>query len=120
MDEVWRMKPSGVNYVTNRFPLLDLRMNRRDCMKWLTDHGFASVPKSACIYCPYHSDNQWVEFRKAGGEEWSKIVEIDRSLNKRGEFLHPSCVPIDEAKLTDNDRGQPDLFNNECEGMCGV
>jgi|SRR4026208_128907 len=120
MDEVWRMKPSGVRYITNRFPLLDMHKHRRDCVKYLESHGFDSVPKSACIYCPYHSDHQWLGFRQAGGSEWNRIVKIDRALNKRGEFLHPSCVPIDKAVLSDADIGQASLFNNECEGMCGV
>jgi hypothetical protein len=30
-------------------------------------------------------------------------------------------VPLPEVDLrTDDEAGQPDLFNNECEGMCGV
>lgn len=40
----------------------------------------------------------------------------------RGEvYLHRSAVPLDQADLTTNaDRGQLDLWPNECEGMCGV
>ena len=33
-------------------------------------------------------------------------------------FVHRSCVPLDEVKFK-NDDG-PDLFNQECEGLCGV
>lgn len=120
LDEVWRMKPSGVKYVENVFPLLDKRMRRTDCEAWLARRGFGAVPKSACIYCPYRSDRQWLKSRTRGGAEWRKIVAIDRALNKRGEFLHPTCEPIDRVKLSDSDRGQADMFNNECEGMCGV
>lgn len=40
----------------------------------------------------------------------------------RGEvYLHRSCVRLEEADLsTAADRGQLDLWPNECEGMCGV
>jgi hypothetical protein len=35
--------------------------------------------------------------------------------------MHASRKPLDEVDLrTDAEAGQPDLFNNECEGMCGV
>lgn len=31
------------------------------------------------------------------------------------------CVPLDEVDLTTaEDRGQLTLWDNECEGMCGV
>lgn len=120
LDEIWRMKPSGVKYIENIHPLIDLRMNRRKCEAYLRERGYHSVPKSACIYCPYHSEHQWNQFKQRGGPEWRKIVAIDRALNKRGEFLHPSCTPIDEVHLSDDDRGQADMFNNDCEGMCGV
>jgi hypothetical protein len=36
-------------------------------------------------------------------------------------FVHRDRVPLTEVDLsTAEDRGQLDLFNNECEGMCGV
>ncbi len=36
-------------------------------------------------------------------------------------YLHRSAVPLDEADLTtDADRGQLDLWPNECECLCGV
>lgn len=60
-------------------------------------------------------------------QAWADAVEVDRALRYglrgiRGEvFLHRSCVPLDAADLsTAADRGQLDLFGNECEGMCGV
>jgi len=42
--------------------------------------------------------------------------------NLRGEvFLHRSCLPLDEADIdTLADKGQLDLFADECDGMCGV
>ena len=33
-------------------------------------------------------------------------------------FVHRSCVPLDQVKFKGED--QIDLFNQECEGMCGV
>jgi len=35
--------------------------------------------------------------------------------------MHRSLVPLDQVDLsTAEDRGQLNLFLNECEGMCGV
>ena len=58
---------------------------------------------------------------------FADAVAIDRLIrtgfrNLRGEvFLHRSCLPLDEADLdTLADKGQLDLFADECDGMCGV
>jgi hypothetical protein len=121
VDEVSRAKDSDVLWITNRHPLLELRMRRQECEAWLNRRGITEVPKSACTYCPYHSDWQWRGFKQADGKEWAQIVAVDKLLNARGEFLHSSCKPIYEVDLsTEEERGQGNLFNNECEGMCGV
>ena len=66
--------------------------------------------------------------RDTAPEEWADAVLADKQLrlgDSRGmravEFMHAKRVPLDEVDLsTSEEKGQPDLFNNECEGMCGV
>jgi hypothetical protein len=37
------------------------------------------------------------------------------------EYMHAARIPLDEVDLsTPEERGQSNLFENECEGMCGV
>ena len=36
-------------------------------------------------------------------------------------FLSRKCVPIDQVDFDENkNKDQLDMFNNECQGMCGV
>ena len=35
-------------------------------------------------------------------------------------FFHRNCVPLSEIDFSDENADQLDLFNNECEGMCGI
>lgn len=119
VDEISRAKDSDVQWITNRHPLLEARMHRRDCESWLKRRGL-SAPKSACFYCPYHGDNQWRKF-KADASMWARILGVDEMLNARGEFLHSSCKPIKDVDFsTEEERGQINMFNNVCEGLCGV
>ncbi|RWN48868.1 hypothetical protein [Mesorhizobium sp.] len=127
MDEVVRMKPSRAAWQLNRFPLIESRMTRKDCLAWLKSHGYPKPPKSACIGCPFHSDAMWRSMRNNDRAAWDDAVEVDRAIRTglrgiRGEvFLHRSGVPLDEADLsTAADHGQLDLWPNECEGMCGL
>jgi hypothetical protein len=46
LDETMRMKPSNVQYITNRWPLIEARLNRNDCLRWLERHNYSQPPKS--------------------------------------------------------------------------
>lgn len=122
-DEAMRMKPSLIGYIVNRWPLIEHRMSRWDCLRWLERHGYAQPPKSSCIGCPFHSNDQW---RALSPDEWADAIAVDAAIRKqpgfRGEqFMHRSLKPLDQVDLsTAEERGQLNLFNNECEGMCGV
>jgi hypothetical protein len=123
MDEAWRMRPSRVQYITNAWPLIDRNMARRHCLQWMAERQYPTPPKSSCIGCPFHNDAQW---RALTPEEFADAVEVDKAIrNQPGlraqQFAHHSCKPLDEVDLsTAEERGQLNLFINECEGMCGV
>jgi hypothetical protein len=124
-DEAMRCRPSRVQYIVNRWPLIEKRLNRNDCLRWLERHGYPEPPKSACIGCPYTNDRRWREL-KANPKEWADALEVDAAIRKQSgfkgeQFMHRSLKPLAEVDLsTAEDRGQLNLFNNECEGMCGV
>jgi hypothetical protein len=127
LDEFLRMKPSFEDWQANRWPLIEQRMTRHNCLRWLERHGYPLPPKSACIGCPFHSDDHWRDMRDHDPDAWTDAVSVDHAIRTgfrgiRGEvYLHRSAVPLDQADLTtDADRGQLDLWPNECEGMCGV
>ena len=126
-DEVIRMKPSREAWQRNRWPLIEERMTRRDCLAWLRERGYPDPPKSACIGCPFHDNSRWRAMRDHDQEAWRDAIDVNRAIRTgirgiRGEvYLHRSGVPLEEADLsTLADHGQLDLWPNECEGMCGV
>lgn len=122
-DEAWRKKPSRVQYIVNRHVLLEAEMSRQACYEWMEARGYPRPPKSSCIGCPFHDDDQW---RALPPAEFADAVEVDKAIRVqpgfRGtQFMHRSLKPLDEVDLsTHEDRGQLNLFINECEGMCGV
>jgi hypothetical protein len=124
-DEALRMKPSRETWKIHRWPLIEKGMSRHDCLAWMERKGYPLPPKSSCIGCPFHNDHEW-RLIKADSEAWADALEVDAAIRNqpgmRGQqFMHRSCVPLDEVDLsTAEDHGQVDMFNNECEGMCGV
>lgn len=127
MDEIQRMKPSDVQYIVNRWPLVDdFRWTRQDCARYLLDEHGIVAPRSACIGCPYHSDREWRDLRDNAPAEFEDAVRFELEIQATGAalrgkpFLHASRVPLSEVDLsTPEDRGQLN-FDAECEGMCGV
>lgn len=124
-DEIYRLKPSRRPWMDVRYPLaMELAMSRNDCLLWMERHGYPPPPRSACIGCPFHSNDEWRRMRDEAPAEWDDAVEFDGAIRKavgmRGDaFLHRSLLPLDLAPIDDRS-GQLDMFQNECEGMCGV
>lgn len=132
-DEIQRMKESGDKYIKHRWPLVEMRMNRNDCLKWMERAQYPKPAKSACIGCPYHSNTEWKALRDNSPDEWADAVEVDRIIRngkpkqkskdtplQGQQFMHRDLKPLDEVDLsTPEERGQYS-FLDECEGMCGV
>jgi hypothetical protein len=133
LSEVQRMKPSREQWITIRWPLVELRMTKDDCRAWLERHGYPIPPKSSCIGCPFHGNSYWRDMKLNRPDEWADACEFDDALRvmpprkgERGEitkhrYLHRSRRPLREVDLsTPADHGQGDLFDQECSGVCAV
>ena len=125
LDEAARMKPSDVKYITHRWPLIERRMSRNNCVQWLQAHGLEVPPKSSCVFCPYHDTRTWHELKMSGNGDWTKAVAVDEAIRKARPpydlFVHPARKPLVEVDLrTAEEKGQLRLWDEECEGMCGI
>lgn len=126
-DESQRMKSAWFPWLENEYPLVDRSMTRWHCLQWMRDHGYPEPPRSACVFCPYHSDKEWIHLRDHAPLEFQAAVQFEQDLQSSAkarqvvgiEFLHRDLKPLDQVELRD-DRVQADAFGNECEGICGV
>jgi len=124
-DEMVRMRQSPLKYITYEYPLVTKEIRRHHCLEWMEQKGYPKPPRSACTFCPYHSNEEW-RFVKENKEEWDEAVALDKKIRngfvgvKDELFLHKSGVPLDEADLNP-DKDQQDLFNDICDSaVCGV
>ena len=135
VDEVTRMKPARVKFVTNTWPLVDKRLSRNSCVQWMKRHGYPVAPRSACVYCPYHSDKWWRQLKTEDSVSFASAVAFEAEFHKRFDaipsgkaafryksFLHKSLVPLAEVNF-DPPSDQTSFLkemDDECEGLCGV
>lgn len=133
LDEVGRMKPSREPWVDHRWPLVDRGMTRRDCAEWFAAHYPERwLPRSACVICPYRSDDHWLELKRSEPDSYEEAVKFDRWLRNSKTnpvrlllngrpYLHPARRPLatviaEKEKVADS----TNYFNEECQGLCGV
>jgi len=105
MDEIQRARTdSRIAWQVLEYPLLDLRMNRRDCVKVIESAGLPVPPKSSCWFCPFHRRSEWQEMKRTKPELFAQAVELENLLNERRAmlgrdriYMHASLVPLANA-----------------------
>ena len=131
LDEIFRAKDSREDFIVNRHPLIEQKITRYICQNWFAEkYQKRPLTKSACIGCPYHTNAQWREMKVNDKTSWDDAVDFDKKLRSGYQnafhatspiYLHKSMKPLDEVDFAnETDKGQLDMFGEECEGMCGV
>ena len=84
-DESHRARESEVQYVVNRFPLIDMGMSRKMCIKWLADnypeHSFS---KSGCFMCMYQSRQNWSSLKTNHPNLFSIALTMEQAAKANG------------------------------------
>lgn len=129
-DEALRMKDSRDAWCQMRWPLIELDMHRRHCFEWMERSGYPKPPRSACVFFPFHHDKEWRRLKTEEPEEFQRAVVFERESQRvksvtnnfrATPFLHSSRKPLDTVDFSsEEDRGQLDMFTNDCSGICGV
>ena len=128
-DEAIRMRTSRHRWMTNRYPLIEAGISRRDCADWWAARYDRPLERSACVACPFQSRQRWIETKRRWPELFAEAVEIDARLRDglayvKEPYLHSLRMPLAQAVALDEAEvctdGQRDGFGNECEGHCGV
>jgi hypothetical protein len=127
-----RQAENPIWWETYHYPLIQqLQWTRGDCRRFLEPLVPHRVPRSACVFCPFHDNDEWKSIKARGGQDWARAVEVDRALRVNGNvvnrnmdqqmFLHRSCVPLEDIDFDSKPAmAQDDLpMAGECEGMCG-
>lgn len=123
-DEAMRVRTdSGIAHVKIAYPLIDLKLSRKDCGVVIREAGLPIPPRSSCWFCPYHTVGVWDAMRRDEPEKFARAVALERQLSEKRAALGKDAIylssrakPLDEAFPGD----EPGLFDNaNCEsGHC--
>lgn len=131
LNEIWL--PSR-KIVDQKF--IKRRMQRADVGEWLkANYPDRDVPRSACIGCPFRSNEEWRAMRDNAPDEFADACDFDdaqRIADANGQrakrmfvglpFVHRQLVPLRMADLGGvggNGGGCGTLYDGQ-DGLCGV
>jgi hypothetical protein len=116
LDEAQRVRTSRERMTFLSFPLVKMGMTRQDCINWLARNKYPVPPKSSCIGCPFHKNDEWRAVRGTDPAGWKQAVSLDNTIRQAGIsdgrlssflYLHSSRRPLEEVDLsTPEERGQ--------------
>lgn len=128
-DEAHRMKPSRDEWITNRFPLIEMDLTRAQLYTWFNErYPDRDLPRSACVGCPYHTNMEWKWLKENDPKSFADAVFVDKAIREipsvrgtlRGEgYLHKDRKDLDSVDFS-NTETYEDFMASECEGLCGV
>jgi len=125
-DEWQRMRDADVKWVKNRFPLIERRMSRMDCITWLESKDLPVPDKSGCVFCPYMKSAYWKKSKSnQQSGDWQHAVDVDREIRSSPSypeyerFVHRLAVPLNDAVTIPEDFGASQSSFDECDsGFC--
>jgi hypothetical protein len=119
----WKRK-----WIVPRFPLYEKGWTRQRCIEYLRTVVPHEVPRSSCVFCPFHRNTEWRWLRYNDPQGWERAVEVDRAIRVPGNivnrninaqlFAHRSCVPLDYAVIDEPENTQIGFEFEGCTGGC--
>lgn len=81
-EELTRMYTPHESNVRVEYPLIDRKMTRADCVRYVEHAGYRSPPKSGCTFCPFQGLDQWREMYHDTPElYWDAVGLEEMDLN---------------------------------------
>lgn len=122
-DEMTRVATNERRWIHNRHPLVELNMNRAECIRWAELRQIPLPGKSSCKFCPFRDNAAWQAMHDNDPDDFAEACDFDDSIRDgwpgfTGQlFIHRGFVPLRQAVLTGPDP-QTDFFK-ECDA-CGI
>lgn len=128
-DERTRMKDPLYPWIRNVYWLVDNHWSRSKCLDWWSKNYNTELPRSACLGCPFHSNQEWQRLKTQDPEGFQDAVQFEQVIQaaqqqdgevlKGTPYLHAKRRPLNTINF-DREKGQGSLWDNECSGVCGV
>lgn len=87
-DEWHRCSQSEVAYITLRYPLVEMRLDRSRIEELYVEWGIPKPPRSVCCACFSNGLDYYRDMYLERPDDWEKAVEVDNAI----EFWHEQGI----------------------------
>lgn len=115
-EERSRVSDSQNPIFINRFPLIEMRLERKDNYQYILEEWGLETKASACYICPFHKNYFFWYLKSHYPDEYKAVTEFDRILSEKNTsgavksdlYISYSCKRIRD--LTPEDCDDADYF----------
>lgn len=83
IDEISRVKPNPLSYCENHAPLIDLKADKEDCIKYVEKELGFKPQSSVCNMCYANDFNRVYQIYKNDIDGWKKLLRLDQAMNDK-------------------------------------
>lgn len=100
----------------HRYPLIEKRMNRGDCVALVKRMGWPEPPRSSCWMCPNKTQGEWKWQKESAPEDFSKAVAFEKEIQSVDPdlWLTQAAIPLADIDFSTD---QEQMFGS-CVGGC--
>ncbi len=119
--EVHRIKDSQEDFVSNHYPLVDAKIDRKGCIDIIKLEGLPVPPKSGCYFCPFNNHARWQYILENHPNLYNKALKLEENSKhfpkqKLNSYMLRELRPkLIEMNLT---LQEDDSSLNMCGGHC--
>jgi hypothetical protein len=120
-DEIKRARKSMTWWNQNRYPLVELGIDRGRCLWLIGKLGWPEPPRTSCYFCPGNNDHSWISLKHNAPDDFARACETEDLIHERRAdmFLHESCVPLRDVTFRNEDRLQMECFGSDASCWSG-
>ena len=86
-DEFHRCRTSNVKYITNKYPLVERKLNRDQLKKIIKSKDYLVPEKSGCYHCCFTTKKGWIKLRNNEPELWEKTKDLENNSNTKESLI---------------------------------
>jgi hypothetical protein len=100
----------------HRYPLIEKRMNRGDCVALVKRMGWPDPPRSSCWMCPNKTQGEWKWQKESAPADFAKAVAFEKQIQAVDPdlWLTQAAIPLADIDFS-TEQGQ--MFSS-CVGGC--
>lgn len=103
-DEAHRARYSRQEkWIVNKYPLIELRMDRKACANFIKETGWEMPIRTSCIMCPQRTKFEWLKLKIDCPGDFDRACAIEKEIQaiNPNVFLSAECRPL--AEIVENE-----------------